>query len=112
MFEKYNIDELFLAKISIIRVNKNNLLLKDIRKFNLNVSNELKYSFKTIIYYKNGIFIDLKNMKKIDKCAIIEIIGPLSNYYTQDGKKKVNRRESIKSAKLIHDYLDNRRMKY
>lgn len=97
MFEKYDIEELHLASIDVI--------YPDYMEITINVGGALfkkqgGYKYITVVrivkHDDHTTYIDLANPEKSitkfrNKSAIsyiLEDTEPLSNYYTQDGKRK------------------------
>ena len=109
MFEKYDINDLYLADINVAYPDP------EIKGWDENFGNIFMmsiagYGYLTILKKEGEKFIDLQNPKeKIydrritnkEKCVFIKKMEPLSNYYTQDGKKKNTfaKRAALKEAK-------------
>ena len=103
MFERYNIDSLFLASVNC---DYNNGML------------EYSYDYLTVLQKDNDKYIDLQDIsrkitnvgesdnKSVRKSYTINYAEPLSKYYTQDGRKKVisKRKALIKAKKMNQEY--------
>lgn len=113
MFERNNIDDLFLASITV--------LYPDNDRVTDNVGGFLKisragYGYSTILKKEGEQYIDLNNPKKEitttrdpNKTSYtIDYMEPLSKYYTSDGKKKngFSNRQAIKMAETYYDKFD------
>ena len=72
------------------------------------------YGYLTILKKEGENFIDLQNPKvklydkritNKEKCAFIKSMEPLSNYYTQDGKRKKTfyKKRAIKEAEKYYE---------
>ncbi len=114
MFEKYSINDLFLA---IIDVDYPNPFANDISEDSVNVGGVFSgsgggYGYLTILKKDNDHYVDLQNLEypitdirnPRDISYTIEYMEPLSNYYTQDGKK-LSRRKAIKLASQYYDSI-------
>lgn len=114
MFQKYNIKNLFLAEISVMYPDT------DIAEVSLGGIFEERttgYGYVTILAKVKGRYIDLQNMSKTISTTrnpkiesnVIRYIEPLSNYYTQEGKK-LFKNEAINIAKNNYNkMLKNKR---
>jgi len=100
MFNKYNINDLFIAYINVFYIKNNGSLeyyahtttiLKKIK--------EDKY-----INLKDGEIIPSSNNRTIKEIAHIE---PLSNYYDQSGKK-ISKKEAIEKLKGNYDKFNKK----
>ena len=113
MFERNNIDDLFLASISV--------LYPDDDKITDNVGGLLKlsragYGYSTILKKGGEKYIDLNDTKKEitttrnpNKTSYtIDYMEPLSKYYDGDGKRKqiFSNRQAIKMAETYYDEFD------
>ena len=113
MFERNNIDDLFLASISV--------LYPDDDKITDNVGGLLKlsragYGYSTILKKEGEKYIDLNDTKKEitttrnpNKTSYtIDYMEPLNRYYTSDGKRKkfFSNRQAIKIAETYYDEFD------
>ena len=113
MFERNNIDDLFLASISVWYPD--NVLLTD------NFGGILKvsiggYGYSTILKKEGEKYIDLNDTKKEitttrnpNKTSYtIDYMEPLSKYYDGDGKRKqiFSNRQAIKMAETYYDEFD------
>ena len=104
MFEKYNINDLFIASIDVIYPDSYDIIVG----CHLLISHDYNegYRYKTILVKISKGYIDLNNSKrKITDTRIINETSylicdmePLSKYYNQDGTRKrlLSRREAIK----------------
>lgn len=110
MFERNNIDDLFLASISV--------LYPDDDKITDNVGGLLKlsragYGYSTILKKEGEKYIDLNDTKveitttrnPNETNYTIDYMEPLSRYYTGDGKRKkfFSNRQAIKIAEAYYD---------
>ena len=110
MFERNNIDDLFLASITV--------LYPDDDKVTDNVGGLLKlsragYGYSTILKKEGEKYIDLNDTKKEitttrnpnETSYTIDYMEPLSRYYTGDGKRKkfFSNRQAIKIAETYYD---------
>ena len=113
MFERNNIDDLFLASISV--------LYPDDDKITDNVGGLLKlsragYGYLTILKKEGEKYIDLNDTKKEitttrnpnETSYTIDYMEPLSKYYDGDGKRKqiFSNRQAIKMAETYYDEFD------
>ena len=113
MFERNNIDDLFLASISV--------LYPDDDKITDNVGGLLKlsragYGYSTILKKDGEKYIDLNDTKReitttrdpLKTSYTIDYMEPLSKYYTNDGKRKqiFSNRQAIKMAETYYDEFD------
>ena len=113
MFERNNIDDLFLASISVLYPD--NEMLTD------NIGGILTisiggYGYTTILKREKEKYIDLNNPKAeitttrdpFKASYIIDYMEPLSKYYTSDGKRKqiFSNRQAIKMAETYYDEFD------
>ncbi|HIT37893.1 MAG TPA: hypothetical protein IAB59_05410 [Candidatus Onthousia faecipullorum] len=113
MFERNNIDDLFLASITVLYPNKD--IVTDSIGSNF-IMSELGYGYITILKKDGEKYIDLNDTKKEitttrnpNKTSyIIDYMEPLSKYYTSDGKKKkvFSNRQAIKMAETYYDEFD------
>ena len=113
MFERNNIDDLFLASITVLYPD--NDIVTD------NVGGLLKlsragYGYSTILKKEGEKYIDLNDTKKEitttrnpNKTSYtIDYMEPLSKYYDGDGKRKqiFSNRQAIKMAETYYDEFD------
>lgn len=113
MFERNNIDDLFLATISVSYPD--NDIVTD------NVGGLLKlsragYGYSTILKKEGEKYIDLNDTKveitttrnPNETSYTIDYMEPLSKYYTSDGKRKklFSNRQAIKIAETYYDEFD------
>lgn len=112
MFEKYNINDLFLAHVQV-EYPKNS--------WDYNIGGVIRggisgYTYLTILRKIEEKYIDLQNGYKIittedqDSKQInytIDYIEPLSKYYNQDGKRKniFSRKKAISVAKKHYNEI-------
>lgn len=110
MFERNNIDDLFLASITV--------LYPDDDKVTDNVGGLLKlsragYGYSTILKKEGEKYIDLNDTKveitttrnPNETNYTIDYMEPLSRYYTGDGKRKkfFSNRQAIKIAETYYN---------
>ena len=111
MFERNNIDDLFLASISVWKP-ENEIELDNIADFFIvSICSATEYS--TILKKEGEKYIDLNDTKKEitttrnpNKTSYtIDYMEPLSRYYTGDGKRKkfFSNRQAIKIAETYYD---------
>ena len=113
MFERNNLDDLFLATISVSYPD--NDIVTD------NVGGLLKlsragYGYSTILKKEGEKYIDLNDTKveitttrnPNETSYTIDYMEPLSKYYTSDGKRKklFSNRQAIKMAETYYDEFD------
>ena len=113
MFERNNIDDLFLASITVSYPD--NDIVTD------NVGGLLKlsragYGYSTILKKEGEKYIDLNDTKveitttrnPNETSYTIDYMEPLSKYYTSDGKRKklFSNRQAIKIAETYYDEFD------
>ena len=113
MFERNNIDDLFLASITV--------LYPDDDKVTDNVGGLLKlsragYGYSTILKKEGEKYIDLNDTKveitttrnPNETNYTIDYMEPLSRYYTGDGKRKkfFSNRQARKIAETYYDEFD------
>lgn len=113
MFEKYDINDLYIADINVAypdpEVKEWDEELGDIVMLSI-----AGYGYLTILRKDGERFIDLQNPKiklydkritNKEKCAFIKRMEPLSNYYTQEGKKKstFSKRKVLKEAEKHYE---------
>ncbi len=113
MFERNNIDDLFLASISVLYPD--NDIVTD------NVGGLLKlsragYGYSTILKKEGEKYIDLNDTKReitttrdpLKTSYTIDYMEPLSKYYDGDGKRKqiFSNRQAIKIAETYYDEFD------
>lgn len=117
MFEKYNINDLFMAAIDVTYPYD---------QYDIDIGGILKsgiagYGYTTILLKKDDKYIDLQDRNvKISNivCPIsisytIAYMEPLSKYYTQDGKKKdtFGRRSAINIGRKYYSNFNKDHMK-
>ena len=113
MFERNNIDDLFLASITVLYPD--NDIVTD------NVGGLLKlsragYGYSTILKKDGEKYIDLNDTKReitttrdpLKTSYTIDYMEPLSKYYDGDGKRKqiFSNRQAIKIAETYYDEFD------
>lgn len=119
MFEKYDINDLFLAQISARYPQVNT---PEVNIGNMFYGSTIGYGYLSIILKRGENFYDLNDsFKKLltkdeprqttEITHQIEYMEPLSNYYTQDGKKKnvINKKQAKAEAQK---YCDTFRQNY
>lgn len=89
MFKRYNINDLFLAHVVIY--------LKDAKS---------SYGYLTILKKNDVNYTDLQNLDRVVTPSMIYKIEALSNYYTQEGKRKnITRKNAINISKNYYNVL-------
>lgn len=96
MFGKYNIDDLFIAYINLFYIKRNGSL--EYYAHSTTILKKVKED--QYINLKNGEIVPSTNHPIVKEIAYIE---PLSNYYDQDGKKKVK----VSKKKAIERLKEN-----
>lgn len=117
MFEKYDISELYLASIHVIEANIPNWKM-DIS--DVLVPQPVEYTYPTIVRVIGDHQMDLANPERpIRKSRnsritsyILEYTEPLSDYYTQDGKRKqtFSRRSALKEGEKHYNEFHQKRL--
>lgn len=117
MFERYNINDLFLASISIMKPDNNTC---DVNVGNMFMGKTTGYGYSTILRKTDNRYIDLLNTSlKISTTRdpeitsyVIDYIEPLSKYYTQDGKKKeiFSKRQALTELERYYDAFQDARL--
>lgn len=114
MFERYNIDDLFLAIVHVT-FSENTW---DLTASGIEMTGPKGYKYLTILRKDNDTYIDLQNMSRIMTTVKnpkttnyhVEYTQPLSKYYTQDGRKKqtFSKRQALLAAKeyCVSTYLE------
>lgn len=112
MFERYNINDLFLASINVMHPDNN---MWDINAGGILMMGIAGYGYLTILRKDGDKYIDLQDMsRKISTTRdsrttsyTIDYIEPLSKYYTQEGKKKdtFSKRKAIMEAKKYYNAM-------
>ena len=117
MFDRYNINDLYLAFI---------LVMYPEVKIRGNYEADVGYGYTTVLRKLGEEYIDLQRPKRqlvternLDETSyIIEYIEPLSKYYDQNGKKKeyITKKQSINLIsknynKFKKDYNENMKQK-
>ena len=110
MFERNNIDDLFLASISVLYPD-NDIVTDNVGGF-LTISIG-GYGYTTILKKEGEKYIDLNDTKveitttrnPNETSYTIDYMEPLSRYYTGDGKRKkvFSNRQAIKIAETYYD---------
>jgi len=111
MFERYNINDLFLASIDVMYPDND---MWDVNIGGILTGGTAGYGYLTILRKDGDKYIDLQNMsRKITTTRdprttsyTIDYIEPLSKYYTQEGKKKETfsrRKAIIEAAKYYNE---------
>lgn len=114
MFEKYDINDLFLASIEVMYAESNKWDIITGGFFRHRIK-QTGYRYSTILLKDGEKFIDLQdNSIKIDTTRnpkvtsyVIEYMEPLSKYYTQKGKKKntLSKRKALKKGKQYYEAM-------
>ena len=114
MFEKYDINDLFLAIVHVTFPENT----WDLTAGGIEMMGPNGYKYLTIIRKDNDTYIDLQHMSRIMTTAKnsqitnyrVEYTQPLSKYYTQDGRKKqiFSKRKALLAAKeyYVSTYLE------
>ena len=112
MFERNNIDDLFLASISVLYPDDDIVTDNVGNFFSLSMAG---YGYLTILKKDGEKYIDLNDPKKEitttrnpnETSYTIDYMEPLSKYYTSDGKRKkvFSNRQAIKMAKTYYNYF-------
>lgn len=100
MFERYDINNLYVAEVSVRYPMSNE---PEINVGNIFTSEIIGYGYYTVLLKKDDEYLDLANHgRKVDTevnplkvSYVIDHIEPLSKYYEQSGKKKLNKRKSL-----------------
>lgn len=114
MFEKYNINDLFIAQVDVTypepiwesdwQINAGGILL----------STEIGYGYLTIVFRKDDMYYELQSNKLLSfsrnpriTSYTIKYLEPLSDYYTQEGKKKnkISRKQAIKEGRKHYSVI-------
>ncbi len=109
MFEKYDINDLFLATIDVYYPDND---MSGLNVGNMLVMGISGYGYTTILRKVGDKYIDLENMHRNishtrDLNTISYVVNytePLSKYYTQNGKKKktFSRRKALLEARQYY----------
>ena len=113
MFERNNIDDLFLASISVLYPDDDKVTDNVGNFFSLSMAG---YGYLTILKKEGEKYIDLNDTKveitttrnPNETNYTIDYMEPLSRYYTGDGKRKkfFSNRQAIKIAETYYDEFD------
>jgi len=105
MFERYDVNDLFLASITVTYPNDS---MYDTNIGGILMDGIVGYGYITVLKKSGENYIDLKNpSRKITTkrnpniiSNTIDYIEPLNKYYTQDGKKKniLSKRKTLNLA--------------
>ena len=119
MFERYNVNDLFLASINIIH-NEKKIVTSD--KFGISFEGAIEgFGYITIVKKEEDKYIDLQNPKRKlvtksdlnETSYIIEYIEPLSKYYkNKEGKSKLCKRKTLKLAENYYADHHKNQMNY
>lgn len=114
MFERYNIDDLFLAIVHVTFPEHT----WDPTASGIEMTGPDGYKYLTIVKKDNDTYIDLQYMSRTMNAIRnpktinykIEYMQPLSKYYTQDGRRKqtFSKRKALLAAKeyYVSIYLE------
>lgn len=112
MFEKYDINELYLGSVSVDPIGPEDW---ETNIGGIFFESTAGYGYLTILRkLSEDSYVDLKDMKPIGTVRnphttsyTIDYVEPLSDYYTQDGKKKdiFSRRQAVREAKNHYDAI-------
>lgn len=116
MFEKYNINDLYIASVDVLYGDVNicsDGVTDDCVADDLLFFGTCGYGYITVLYKNKDKYIDLSNTKIIFPCDSkknntvyrASYVEPLSKYYNQDGSKK-NSLGKRKSLKIAERYFD------
>lgn len=114
MFKKYSINDLYLAAIDVRYPHRD----ESIDFGGLLSVTELGYEYSTVLLKVDSKYIDLQNPSlKITNerdpykvsCTVAHI-EPLSNYYNQDGTKKISVKKCITKAKKYYKTFNENRV--
>lgn len=110
MFEKNDINDLFLASISVLYPDDDKVTDNVGNFFSLSMAG---YGYLTILKKEGEKYIDLNDTKveitttrnPNETSYTIDYMEPLSRYYTGDGKRKkfFSNRQAIKIAETYYD---------
>ena len=113
MFERNNINDLFLASITVLYPD-NDIVTDNVGGF-LKIS-RAGYGYSTILKKEGEQYIDLNNPKKeitttrdpFKTSYTIDYMEPLSKYYNEDGKRNqtFSNRKARKIAETYYDEFD------
>lgn len=112
MFERYDINDLFLASINVMYPEDG---MWDVNVGGMLMMGTSGYGYLTILKKENNKYIDLSDMsRKITTTRdpkttsyTIDYMEPFSKYYTQEGKKKetFSRRTALVYAKKYYNTM-------
>lgn len=120
MFSKYKIEDLFLASISVsypeYTFGKDGTIMlapPEIDCGGLFASSTSGYGYRTILWKNGAEYIDLSNKSaKIDRkinpfttSHTIINLEPLSNYYKEDGTKKIGKRKALSLGEQYYNAM-------
>lgn len=118
MFERYNINDLFIASIDVTYPDSYDSFIGGYLLISHNY--DAGYGYITILVKTENGYIDLNNPKRkitdtispYNTSYTISYVEPLNRYYTQDGTKKArfNRRKEIKFAKEHYNDVQQNHM--
>ena len=110
MFERYNINDLFLASINVTYPAND---MWDVNIGDIFMSGTAGYGYLTVLRKVGEKYIDLQDISKKITTTIdptitsytVDYMEPLSKYYTQDGKKKeiFSKRQAIKTGRQYYN---------
>lgn len=118
MFERYDVDDLFLAFIDVLYPEPSCVEEWEANIGGLFYSSTIGYGYWTILHRENEKYFDLSDLVMIDEVRrpqstsrMINYIEPLSNYYTQDGtrKKYLSKRAALYEAKKYYGLVEQKK---
>ncbi len=121
MFEKYDIEELYLASINVIYPDYMGI---ETNIGGILIEKEAGYGYFTVVraieHDDHTSYIDLANPERPIRNSrnssstsyILEDTEPLSNYYTQDGKRKqtFSKRRALKEGEKHYNEFHQKRL--
>lgn len=121
MFERYNVNDLYLASINVMY--SETITIAEAGFGGMSFSSGIGgYGYITVVRKDGDKYIDLQNPNRklvnerdlTETSYIIEYIEPLNKYYTQDGKnkEKLGKRKSLKLAKNYYEEYHNNHVQY
>lgn len=119
MFERYNVNDLYLASINVMY--SETITFAEAGFGGMSFSSAIGgYGYITVVRKEGDKYIDLQNpdrklvneRKSTETSYIIEYIEPLNKYYTQEGKKKIGKRKSLKLAKNYYEEYHKNQMEH
>ena len=118
MFERYDVEDLYLASITVkypeCMICDGEIVdaFPEINCGGMLLSAPVGYGYCTIVYKdkETGKLLDLSNKKAVlnqhnffEDSYYVENMEPLSKYYNQDGTKKLGKRKALKIGDKHYD---------